>query len=184
MNWILGIDPGLSGGISFYNGTILLTFPTPLLQTQFVKNGKKQTRRVMDLELMVHIINTNQPDKAIIEKVRAMKGQGVSGMFRFGCNYGQYLGILTALSIPYTEVTPQKWKKHFGLDSDKNKSLELARKMFPDNLARFKRKKDDGSAESALIARYEYDTSVEHQHVPNHSRAPQELGEDDKGTEG
>jgi crossover junction endodeoxyribonuclease RuvC len=53
-----------------------------------------------------------------------------------------------------TLVKPQKWKKHFSLDKDKDKSRALANRRFPDNHQDFARKKDDGRAEAALIALY------------------------------
>jgi hypothetical protein len=49
-------------------------------------------------------------------------------------------------------VTPQKWKKDLKLDSDKNKSLALARELWP--LAPLERKKDNGRAEALLMAEW------------------------------
>ena len=40
------------------------------------------------------------PDSAIIEKVGAMPGQGVSSMFQFGRSVGMVEGVLAALQIP------------------------------------------------------------------------------------
>jgi hypothetical protein len=42
------------------------------------------------------------------------------------------------------------WKKALALDSDKQKSLDLARKLWPD--APLKRQKDNGRAEALLMA--------------------------------
>ena len=51
---------------------------------------------------------------ALIEKVHSMPGQGVASTFKFGMNYGQWIGILTALQIPYSTITPKKWMAHYG----------------------------------------------------------------------
>lgn len=151
---VLGIDPGLSGALAFNTGDSLLVFATPTVQTQFVKNGKKKTRSDMNLSEVVRLIRENRPDVAYIEKVAAMKGQGVTGMFRFGQNFGQWQGILAALGIRWVEVTPQTWKKQFQLSRDKGASLDLARKLYPNNLESFRLKKHDGLAEASLIRHY------------------------------
>ena len=63
----------------------------------------------------------------------------------FGKTYGWLLGMLDTLGIPYQAVSVQKWKKEFGLTSDKSKSVEVCRRLFPTvNLKRTDRcKKDD-----------------------------------------
>ena len=156
MKVIVGIDPGLKGGLAFYDGKTLIVYPTPVNSVRFVKNGKKKKRDEMDLAQAVFLMRQHGATQAFLEQVTAMPGQGVTGMFRFGTNYGQWLGMLAGLDIPVTTVTPQKWKKDAGLTAEKNDSLELARTLFPDNLARFKLKKNDGLAEASLIARYGY----------------------------
>ncbi len=157
---VLGIDPGLSGALAFNTGDSLRVFATPTVQTQFVKNGKKKTRSDMNLPEVVRLIRENRPDVAFIEKVAAMKGQGVTGMFRFGQNFGQWQGILAALGIRWIEVTPQVWKKQFHLSRDKGASLDLARKLYPNNLESFRLKKHDGLAEAALIRHYGLQESI------------------------
>lgn len=95
--------------------------------------------------------------KCLLEKVHAMPKQGVTSMFNFGENYGYIQGLLEANSIPYEFVTPQKWKKEFGVTSDKNTSIEVCKRLFPNvNLKRTERcrKYDDGFAEAVLIAEY------------------------------
>ena len=63
-------------------------------------------------------------------------------------------GVIAALEIPYTLVTPQKWKKHFGLSKEKDHSRLLATRLYPNMADKFIRKKDDGRAEAILIAKY------------------------------
>ncbi len=91
---------------------------------------------------------------AVVERVSAMPGNGAVSMFNFGRSYGDVRGVIGALDIPLHFVTPQKWKKHFGLTSDKDQSRLRAIRMFPAVADQFKRKKDDGRAEAALIALY------------------------------
>ena len=73
---------------------------------------------------------------AVIEKVHSMPGQGVASTFKFGMNYGQWIGILTALQIPYEMITPQKWMKHYGsMPKDKNERKyyikAMAKALYP-----------------------------------------------------
>jgi hypothetical protein len=74
-------------------------------------------------------------------------------MFRYGVAYGMLRTVCTLGRIPYHLVTPGKWKNHFKLDRDKEKSRALAIQYWP-GCGFFERKKDHGRAEAALIARY------------------------------
>jgi hypothetical protein len=52
---------------------------------------------------------------AVIEKVHAMPGNGVSGMFKFGMSYGGLRMALIAAGIPFEEVQPRAWQKAMGI---------------------------------------------------------------------
>ena len=94
---------------------------------------------------------------ACVEHVHAMHGQGVSSMFSFGKSAGFIEGVLSANYIPYQLVLPKKWKKEYSLGSDKNQSIEVCKKLFPDInlLPTPKHKKgSDGMAEALLMAEY------------------------------
>lgn len=159
MSFVIGIDPGHTGAIAFLNEQTLHTFETPTYTVEFVKKVKGKTvtrkRNQMNIPKARDIIREFDIEYAFIEQVTAREGQGVTGMFRFGENFGQWQGLLTGLNIPYYLVTPQKWKAHFGLlGKEKYDSLELAKELYENNQPDFKRKKDHGRAEAALIARY------------------------------
>lgn len=94
---------------------------------------------------------------AVVERVTAMPKQGVTSMFNFGVNFGFIQGLLTAYGIPFELVSPAKWKREFGVTSDKNTSIAVAQRLFPDvSLLRTERckKPDDGIAEALLMAEY------------------------------
>lgn len=139
----IGIDPGKNGGIAFvyYNKCLAYAFPYSAPA------------------LLGCLRDVNNTDKyiAYVELVHAMPGQGVTSMFNFGKNYGYILGVLEAYRVPIVHVTPQKWKKYMGVTADKNTSIDLCQRLFPDiNLfatAR-SRKPHDGMAEALLIAEY------------------------------
>ena len=83
-----------------------------------------------------------------------MPRQGVASTFKFGAPYGAVLGVLAALKIQTHLVAPAAWKKHFRLDSDKEKSRALALRTFAASPEHFSRKKDHNRAEAALLALY------------------------------
>jgi len=132
---IIGIDPGLSGGIGFNDGNTGWAYPMP-----------ETERDIYDL-LADH--KAYSP-KAFIELVHAMPGQGVSSMFKFGQHYGMLRAFLIALQIPFETVTPQKWQKTLGCltKGDKNVSKRKAQELFPDIKVNHK------IADALLIAYY------------------------------
>jgi crossover junction endodeoxyribonuclease RuvC len=83
-----------------------------------------------------------------------MPNQGVSSTFRFGQGFGQLQMGIVASKLPIEYVTPRQWKKYFDLTRDKGESRRLAKLCFPNHAHYFKRVKDDGRAEAALIGLY------------------------------
>lgn len=137
----IGIDPGKSGGIAFINEFGQVFHALPFSEDKLISLVK----------------NCSSDMKCILEYVHAMPKQGVSSTFNFGMNFGFIQGVLKAYGIPYELVTPQKWKKEFSCTSDKNTSIEVCKRLFPNvNLKATERcKKDhDGMAEALLIAEY------------------------------
>lgn len=136
----IGIDPGKSGAMAIINGKMVTTIP-------FDEEAYADALARVD----------EKNAFAIVERVSAMPGQGVTSMFSFGENYGFIQGLLTAYNIPYELVMPRVWKKEFGVTSDKNTSIAVAKRLFPDvSLKRTERckKDDDGIAEALLIAAF------------------------------
>lgn len=150
----IGIDPGKNGGIAVINDK----FPKPVNITVY-KYSDDDLIDVIDVctkgsSIAVH---RDEEIKCVLEKVNAMPGQGVVSMFNFGQNFGFIQGVLKAYEIPFELVPPQKWKKEFSVTSDKNTSIEVAKRLFPGvNLKATDRcKKDhDGMAEALLMAEY------------------------------
>lgn len=92
-----------------------------------------------------------------VEAVQPIRGNGIIALFKLGQSYGWLLGVLDSIGIPYQPITPQKWKKEFSLTSDKAKSVEVCRRLYPDtSLKRTERSKkdDDNFAEALLMATY------------------------------
>ena len=151
---IIGIDPGLSGGIAILDDlTIYDIFDMPVMS-----EGKKNKNQLNSAQL-VNIINKHVLKKentfVIVEQVSAMPGQGVTSMFNFGQTFGSIKGICAALGLPIFYVRPAKWKKHFELiNSSKDASRTKVIEMYPSISSRLTKKKDVNKADAILIARY------------------------------
>lgn len=141
---ILAVDPGLTGAIAFYCPTA-----PGLITVEDMPVADKD----IDPSALARRIRQLAPNVAIVERVSAMPGQGVSSMFRFGCGYGMVQGVIASIGIPIHLVTPAKWKKHFRLTAEKEVARAAAIRLWPTS-DRFGRKKDVGRAEAALLARY------------------------------
>lgn len=151
MSRIIGIDPGLSGAVAVLTGSdslIVIDMPTMTVE----RNGKSK-RQVSASELAAIFANFNSDDTHVfVEKVSAMAGQGVTSVFSFGRSFGMIEGILAAFRLPVTYVAPATWVKAVGRGQGKDASRARAMELFPNNQADFKRVKDDGRSDSALIA--------------------------------
>jgi crossover junction endodeoxyribonuclease RuvC len=147
---ILGIDPGLNGGLALLSSIMLeeaIDIPT---------HGEGTKRRV-DAAALLRFIQAWSPDAAFIERAQSMPGQGVASTFNYGRAVGTLEAVITCARVPLTIVEPSKWKKHFGLPGgakNKENSRQRAIQLFPDRSHFFVRKMDHQRAEAALIALY------------------------------
>lgn len=149
MPMIVGIDPGRSGAlvlIKSMGGYIdHLNMPTIKVGTKSRVNGAAVAAWLRKCDV----------DHAYLEQVGAMPGQGTASMFTFGHAAGVVEGVLQGLSIPYTLVTPQAWKKSAGLiGSDKDASRSRAIQLFPELRALDAKAKGQAIADALLIARH------------------------------
>lgn len=151
MNYVIGIDPGISGAVAvFEDGKLVNVSDMPTLE---MDSGKTRKRHISAAGLR-DILEMDMYQKAhvVIEKVGAMPGQGVSSMFNFGRSAGIIEGVVAGLKLPYTYVTPATWTKAVGRAAGKDASRMRAMELFPSKADLFKRAKDDGRADAALVA--------------------------------
>lgn len=148
----MGIDPGLGGAIATYD-SVKHTLTVLNMPTKWATVNNKQ-RRQLDKYTLHILLRDKYVNGAILESVHAMPDQGVTSSFSFGSVFGATEQALICNGILYTLVSPQKWKKFFGLSADKDEARALAAKEFPEYANMFRRKTDDGRAEAALMARY------------------------------
>ena len=137
VGWV-GVDPGKSGAIAAIlprDEILLSDMPqTPQELAEFFRHFAEGTR-------------------ITVERAQAMPKQGVVSMFNYGEQFGEILGVLAALRLPYRLVTPAVWKREMGLiGKDKVESRRLAEALFP--TVQLSRMKDHGMAEALLIAEW------------------------------
>ena len=141
----LGIDPGKSGAIA-----VLTVSP----YSDDVRTVKLTTCKLSETESDIWSwLNEelNMLDSfATIELVHSMPDQSAQSGFSFGKSYGFLIGLLTAISVPYEFVSPQKWQKGMNCltKGDKNVSKAAAQRLWP------KVKVTHAIADAILIAEY------------------------------
>lgn len=137
----IGIDPGASGAAVLISENGIDVF-----DWQGVSHFANEIRGwSLDYNIVM----------AVLEKVSARPGQGVSSMFNFGTTWGMIQGVFAGVGIPYALLTPQNWQKGLVMPTDgadsKERSLAVARRMFPacDWIGR---KKDHNRSDALLMA--------------------------------
>ena len=150
---ILGIDSGLTGALTFYNGEEAIIFDVPTFQ--ITTNGK--VKNTVDCQKLLEIIRSQKPDIAYLENVNAMPGQGVTSMFNMGRTLGRIEMGVMAFNVPLVYIRPQEWKKYWGCPADKDGSRKLAGERFPQFKHNWPLKKDHNRAESFLISVYGFE---------------------------
>ena len=157
---IIGIDPGISGAICFFeDGKVKEVIDMPTMA-----EGKKNKRQINGPQIYNEILKrTNKFQKkdiiVVIEQVSAMPGQGVTSMFNFGQSFGVLKGICSAMQLSMFFIRPAKWKKYFGLiKTEKDASRTKVIEIFPYISSELSRKKDSNKADAVLIASFFYNT--------------------------
>ena len=126
----VGIDPGKSGGLvtihSKNNECSMHKCPSTTQEMASLLRTAKNSAFVDNLPILV-----------AIQKVHAFPTDARSAAFKFGMNYGMWLGIIGALNIPLIEVTPQMWMKSYAplpkiKQERKKKIKEIATEIFED----------------------------------------------------
>lgn len=156
----IGVDPGLTGVLAVLaaDGALVALHDTPVL-TLSTSRGTRQEYDVPGLVALLAPYAGSQTH-VVIEESQAMPGQGTRSMFTTGYGFGIWIGVLSALQLPYTRVRPGVWKKAMGLGPDKEAARLRAIQLFPG--ADLRRKKDHGRAEALLLAAYGYAKRVVH----------------------
>lgn len=143
---ITGIDPGQSGAIV----TLEDGYPIEWMMMPTLHDGKHVW---VDGRELGEFLERPRPDTVRIELVHSMPRQGVSSSYKFGKMAGGVETAMGVLGLPWATVTPQAWKKQFGLiGKDKDASRALAIQRWPDWDALRTKAKGQAYADAAFIA--------------------------------
>jgi len=143
----IGIDPGsVSGAVGavMSNGDYLDSF--------MISHQDKHVLPMVFKNMILRLVDPKEGAEICCESVHSMPNQGVASTFQFGRAVGVITAVCTLTNYPLHMVSPQRWKRHYHLSSDKNEALDCARMLWP--TAPLRRKKDINIAESLLIAMY------------------------------
>lgn len=149
---VLGIDPGLSGGLAVVAG---VPGKMRLIQAIDVPTHGEGAKRRVHVAAALDFIQIYGVDRAVIERAQAMPDQGASSGFVYGRAVGALEACAEGLGIRLTVIESSAWKKHHGLLGGKTKedSRQRAIMLFP-GAKGLDRKKDHNKAEACLIAAY------------------------------
>ena len=153
----IGIDPGQKGAVAIISGgKVAALFDMP---TVSVKRGKTNKEEVSAALLSGHFSSLipSGSKVAVLERVGAMPGQGVTSCFSFGRAVGVVEGVLAAKGIGVTIVPPQTWQRALRVRDGKDGSLLRATELFPevaDQLVGPRGGKLDGRSDALLMAEY------------------------------
>lgn len=170
MRITLGCDPGLRGSVA-----ALIDGEAGPFTDMPVKEAGIRTRRskkpgavptkvqvwqidAKELAIWIRALRSSHHGahvQACLEAVGARPDDGGTSAFQFGEGFGKVKAVLEVLNIPYTLVTPKKWKNGMGLiGTEKDQSRQLALKRFPSMAGALRLKKHDGRADALLLALY------------------------------
>ena len=147
---IIGIDPGISGAI----GVIWPDNTYEVIDMPVMAKGKgsSKVKSQVNAAELAGILRESTSPIIYLERISSMPGQGVASMFSMGDTFGCIRGVCAALGLRTEIITPQSWKKSYGLGKDKEIVRAKAIELFPE--APLSRKKDHNRAEALLIANY------------------------------
>ena len=158
----LGIDCGVTGAIAALHGTDTTGTFIGVRELPIIAQGK--CKWVDGLEFLAVIRELLSPigaraDRAFVELTHAMPKAGSVAATSKGLTLGSTLAALQIAGVSVELVSPQTWKRAFGLiapgASDRERkaaAISRARLMFPS--AELDRVKDHNRAEALLIAAY------------------------------
>lgn len=110
--YIIGIDPGLSGGIVALNGND----KEHIVDVANMPRGPKAL-----YEHFLYLGLPKVPCTIFIENVHSMPTDGHKGAFTFGKGLGHIEGVLVAMGLPEPlKVNPKQWMDLFDLRKEKD----------------------------------------------------------------
>ena len=147
MKILAAFDPGLTGAVAILTASTHTVYDLPVMGM-----GKQN---VINGAALADLLRQEKVDYAILEQAQTMPKMNVAAQGRYMSAFGQLLGVIQALKIPYDKpVRPHKWKKDMQLSRDKEDSRRRAIELFPTLANQLARKLDHNRAEALLLGRW------------------------------
>lgn len=163
MRRVIGIDPGLAGGLGVLDldaddaldGVAL--YRTPRTTVMRARKARDEYDPAAMRERLARLVDGRAPAIRSVEVALEAQGarpkQGTASSYRTGVGYGLWLGLVVGMRVPYRIVAPAVWKHHAGLShADKRASRLRCQERFP-SLGAIAAA-DEGPAEGLLLAAY------------------------------
>lgn len=145
---ILAIDPGKTGAVALLDPTGTLVDIADMAEMYGGAVLSPALLKTTMLDLCCDL--PASVSVCVVEAVNS-HAMGRQSAFNFGQSLGTCRTMPLALGIRVVDVTPAVWKKAMRLGNDKNVARARAAERWPEHADRFKRVKDDGRAEAALL---------------------------------
>jgi len=146
MPCVIGIDPGVNGGIAW------ITDGKPCVEKMpdTLQDLWELINDIRRCEMATQRFPNEHRCHAYLEQVHSSPQMGVKSAFTFGNGFGHLEMALTAAGIPFARIRPQVWQKELGCltKGDKNVSKRKAQELFPSM------KVNHATADALLIAKY------------------------------
>jgi crossover junction endodeoxyribonuclease RuvC len=157
MTRVLGLDPGIHGGLAIIEALNDAVTVVDAIDIPVVGVGAKER---VDVRAFANWITQHGPALAFVERAQAMPKQGASSGFKYGRATGALEAAIILCSIPLEIVEPSMWKRSFRLPGgDKESTRQRALELFPAAHGLLARKRGHGRAEAALIGLFGLKTS-------------------------
>ena len=147
---VLGIDPGLNGGMALLSWEGVRYQKMPLIGNR------------IDAKRLAGIFKSHPLSMVYVEAISPRPGQSAQSTSTSGINFGMLLATLELCSVPYTVVPASVWTKtvHAGIDKrhkPKEKSRIALNRLFPNEYAYLTQETKaphEGLMDALLIAYY------------------------------
>ncbi|GBQ82301.1 crossover junction endodeoxyribonuclease [Gluconacetobacter johannae DSM 13595] len=149
---IAAIDPGNEGAVAILNGRGELVEILDMPTSAITVSGK--ARQIVSAPLLAMLLRAHDPAEVWMEQVHAGPQMGGVSAMSFGRGVGIIEGAVAMLGKPLTTVRPNEWKRVMRCPADKDGARTRAMQIFPTCADLFRRKKDDGRAEAAMIGAF------------------------------
>lgn len=157
--FLIGADPGLTGAIALIGPHGLCACVDLPIEANTTPGGKVSNRihvkRLADILADWRLRHGLLGDTfACLEQAVPLPGMPSTTTASTFDSYGAIRAVLTLKTESLEVVHPQKWKRSYGLNSDKDASIRTALALYPEAEPVLQRKKDHNRAEAILLAHW------------------------------